>query len=58
MTTLSKDHRTLLGVLQRRLGERHDLVEAVNTGEMTAAQRSELCEVLGAEFAECGLGDA
>jgi hypothetical protein len=53
---LNDDERTLLlDVVLRRHRERDDLVRAVTADELSAQQRSELCEIIGAEFAEQGL---
>lgn len=55
-TSLKADDRSLLlDVVRRRYGDRHDLLAAVVSGELSRQQRSELCEIIGAEFAESGL---
>jgi hypothetical protein len=56
MNALSEDHKSLvLEVLRRRSADRGDLRNAVESGELSSPQRSELCQILGSEFAERGL---
>lgn len=46
--------RELVG---RRAPGREELVAAVESGTATRQQRQELCQFIGAEFAETGIGD-
>lgn len=53
---LSSDEQTLLlDVVRRWRGDDDALLAAVTSGELSREQRSELCEIIGAEFAESGL---
>ena len=53
----SEDMSVLLEVLRRRRAERIELLVAVEAEALSAVQRSEICEVLGEEFAEHGLDE-